>query len=34
MRPDHESVVGNWTEPLEEAVEAGFECLLEPPEEV
>lgn len=34
LRPDHESVVGNWTAPLEEAVEAGFECLLEPPEEV
>lgn len=34
LRPDHESVVGNWTAPMEEAAEAGFECLLEPPEEV
>ncbi|KAL8682713.1 MAG: hypothetical protein Q9224_006749, partial [Gallowayella concinna] len=32
-RPDHEEVVGSWTAPLEEAVEAGFECVLEPPEE-
>ncbi|KAI4255382.1 MAG: hypothetical protein L6R42_006762, partial [Xanthoria sp. 1 TBL-2021] len=34
LRPDHESVVGNWTAPMEEAAEAGFECLLEPPQEV
>ncbi|KAL8888334.1 MAG: hypothetical protein Q9192_006191 [Flavoplaca navasiana] len=34
LRPDHELVVGNWTVPLQEAVEAGFECFLEPPEDV
>ncbi|KAL8768185.1 MAG: hypothetical protein Q9209_005493 [Squamulea sp. 1 TL-2023] len=33
LRPDHESIVGNWTAPMEEAAEAGFECVLEPPEE-
>ncbi|KAI4238375.1 MAG: hypothetical protein L6R40_005737 [Gallowayella cf. fulva] len=33
-RPDHEDIVGPWTAPLEEAVEAGFECILEAPEEV
>ncbi|KAL8799388.1 MAG: hypothetical protein Q9182_005930 [Xanthomendoza sp. 2 TL-2023] len=33
LRPDHEDVVGSWTAPLEEAVEAGFECVLEAPEE-
>ena len=32
MRPDHECVVGNWSATMEEAVEAGFECVLEPPE--
>ncbi|KAL8814848.1 MAG: hypothetical protein Q9223_005966 [Gallowayella weberi] len=32
-RLDHEDVVGSWTAALEEAVEAGFECLLEAPEE-
>ncbi|KAL8862252.1 MAG: hypothetical protein Q9178_001261 [Gyalolechia marmorata] len=31
MRPDHECVVGNWSATMEEAVEAGFECVLEPP---
>ncbi|KAL8890756.1 MAG: hypothetical protein Q9215_002134 [Flavoplaca cf. flavocitrina] len=34
LRPDHELVIGNWTVPLQEAVEAGFECFLEPPEDV
>ncbi|KAI4279067.1 MAG: hypothetical protein LQ337_000582 [Flavoplaca oasis] len=34
LRPDHELLVGNWTFPLQEAVEAGFECFLEPPEDV
>ncbi|KAL8925857.1 MAG: hypothetical protein Q9172_002061 [Xanthocarpia lactea] len=32
MRPDHEGVVGNGSATMEEAVEAGFECVLEPPE--
>ena len=34
LRPDHDLVIGNWTVPLQEAVEAGFECFLEPPEDV
>ncbi|KAL8782072.1 MAG: hypothetical protein Q9213_005744 [Squamulea squamosa] len=33
LRPDHESIVGNWTAPMEAAAEAGFECVLEPPED-
>ncbi|KAL8658539.1 MAG: hypothetical protein Q9226_000914 [Calogaya cf. arnoldii] len=31
MRPDHEEVVGNWSAHMEEAVQAGFQCVLEPP---